>query len=38
VERHASEWLAVNLAVKSLSDECKDVAAVVLVNQRRQVL
>jgi hypothetical protein len=27
--RHESEWLAVNLAVKSLSNQCKDAAAVV---------
>jgi hypothetical protein len=30
--------LAVNLAVKTLSDQCKDAAAVVLANQRRRVL
>jgi hypothetical protein len=37
-ERHESEWSAVKLAVKSLSDQCKDAAAVVLANQRRRVL
>jgi hypothetical protein len=37
-ERHESEWSAVKLAVKSLSDQCKDAAAVVLADQRRRVL
>jgi hypothetical protein len=35
-ERQESERLAVNLAVKALSNQCKDAAAVVLANQRRR--
>ena len=37
-ERHESERLAVNLAVKSLSNKCKDAAAAALANQHRRVL
>jgi hypothetical protein len=37
-EPHESEWLAVNLAVKPLSNQCKDAAAMVLANQRRRAL
>ena len=36
--RHESERLAVNLAVKALSDQCKHAGALVLANQRRRVL
>jgi hypothetical protein len=36
-KRHESDWLAVNLAVKSPSNQSKDAAAVVS-NQRRRVL
>jgi hypothetical protein len=37
-ERCESEWLAVNLAVKPFSNQCKDAAAVVWANRGRRVL